>query len=209
MGAAILLMVLVGSALPTEGASRLERPGTIGISGYGSFGWITGQSRYGLDFNTGFGLGLTLRYVTSPHWAVGLNFQQQNFGSNSDAVPAGETAALDQFTFTDILFNLYYYRERKSDASQYMVLGAGFYRPEVKYSDGTTSFPGENLILQGGLGIELFIRETFALDLSGQAYGVFGDGYNTQEKSDPDFVSDGSFSVVLAGQVGILFYILK
>jgi len=209
MGTAILLILLAGSAPPTEGASRLERPGTIGISGYGSYGWITGQSRYGLDFNTGFGLGFTLRYVTSPHWAVGLNFQQQNFGSNSDAILEGETAGLDKFSLTDILFNLYYYRERKSDASQYLVMGVGFYRPEIRWTDGTTSFPGENLILQGGLGIEFFIRETFALDLSGQAYGIFGDGYTTQEKSDPDFVADGSFSVVLAAQVGILFYILK
>jgi hypothetical protein len=197
------LVLLAGTAVSAaEGASPLTRPGTIGISGYGSYGWITGPSRYGLDFSSGWGLGFTLRYVTSPHWAVGLNFQQQNYDAYSNL-------ELKKFTVTDILLDLYYYRERRSDTSQYLVLGLGFYRPELLYQDETTSFPGENLMLQGGLGIELFIRETFALDLSGQAYFYFGEGYTVQEEAQTDFEADGNFAVGLVGQVGLIFYITK
>jgi hypothetical protein len=217
MGILATLILAGGSASPGEGAeaSRLERPGTVGLSLYGGYGWVTGESRYGLDFDTGWGLGVNIRYVLGPHWSLGLNFQNQSY----DAVTAAQDV-YKKFTVTDAVFDVYLYPNRTLDSAQYFVVGVGFYRPEVHRTDGTIQFPGENILLSGGLGMEVFIKENWGLDLSGRAYGYVGDGYADQEKSqtpcsetenvEPCFPGvDGDFSVGLVAQVGLIYYIMR
>lgn len=196
-----LAVAVAAGAAP--GSSRIERKGTVGLSGGGSYAVMKGDSRYGTGFDTGVGLNLGLRYVLGPHWSMGVSFQSQAY----DGVPSD---TLRKVQMTDISVDTYFYRDRQADASQYVVLGVGFYRPEIHVSDSEISFPGENLRLSLGVGAEIFFRENWGLELSGRAVGYFGDGLTDQERRDVNFPKPaGDFSYAFQGHVGILYYILR
>lgn len=184
-------------------AGRIEQSGTVGLSGGASYGVIQGDSRYGSAFEDGLGLNLGLRYVLAPHWSMGLSFQSQTY----DGV-ASDT--LRKVQMTDVSLDAYFYRDRQADASQYVVLGVGFYRPEIHVSESEISFPGENLRLSLGVGAEIFFRENWGLELSGRAVAYFGDGITDQERFDETFAKPaGDIAYALQGHVGILYYILR
>jgi opacity protein-like surface antigen len=195
--------LVVAGVAGAGGSSRIERSGTVGLSGGGSYGVIKGDSRYGTGFDNGAGLNLGLRYVLGPRWSMGVSFQSQAY----DGVPSD---TLRKVQMTDISVDTYFYRDRQADASQYLVVGVGFYRPEIHASESEISFPGENLRLSVGVGAEIFFRENWGLELSGRVVGYFGDGLTDQERADLTFVKpSGDFAYALQGHVGILYYILR
>jgi len=208
-GLAVAAMLCVGAsearAVPS---SRIERNGSIAIGGGAGYGIITGDSRFGSEFDQGLGIDILLRYVLGPHWSMGLGFQSQVF----DATPEAQTAnGEDKLQITDIRFDTFYYRDRSKDASQYLVLGIGLYRPEIHYQgESNVSFPGENLELSFGMGAEIFIGETWGLELGGRAIGYFGNGLTTEEEANPDIAPPtSSVALGLRGQAGVFFYILR
>jgi len=204
------LAVLTALAAPAAAQTRLDRPGTIGLFLFGGYGTITGDSRYGLDFSDGTVFGLSARYTVAPHWALGLYFQSQRYGSKGPTPVECELPPTDRLSMTHVMGEVYYFRNRDTDASQYVVLGLGFYRPEVHFQEEElVSFPGENLSLMGGLGAEFFIRETWGIDLSGRAIAYYGDGVTVQEKQSCPELVGGKWSVGLSGQIGIMLYILR
>jgi len=204
-------VVLILGAAGTAGAEGLEESGTVGLSAFGDYGLMTGNSRYGLDFKGGGGYGVTIRYVVGPHWSLGLYFQNQSYDAREGAVsgPPDEEAPVDKLVVTDVMGDVYFYRQRGIDASQYLVAGLGFYRPEVRAGDGTIVFPGENLVLSAGAGAEVFIREDWGLDLNGRAFGYFGNGLSDVEVDNPDVKGTGSFAAGFHFQVGIFYYLLR
>lgn len=196
-------LFVAGGAWATAPSSRIERAGTVGLSGGGCYGVMKGNSRYGTGFDSGAGLNLGLRYVLGPHWSLGVSFQSQAY----DGVP---TDTLQKVQMTDISVDTYFYRDREADASQYIMVGAGFYRPEIHISKDEISFPGENLRLSAGVGAEVFFRENWGLELSGRIVGYFGDGLTYQERADDTFPKpSGSLSYALQGHVGIIYYLLR
>ena len=204
--AAMLCMVATeGSAAPS---SRVERNGSIAIAGGAGYGIIVGDSRFGSEFDQGLGIDILLRYVLGPHWSMGLGFQSQVYDASPEAQAAnGE----DKLQITDIRLDTYFYRDRSKDASQYLVLGIGMYRPEIHYQgEGNVSFPGENLELSFGMGAEIFIGETWGLELGGRAIGYFGNGLTQEEEANPEIAPlTGDVALGLRGQAGVFFYILR
>lgn len=199
-------VALASAAVPAAAQSRVERPGTIGLTAGGTYGLITGQSRFGRDFDDGAGLTVGLRYVLSRHWSTGATFGSQAYSAGTEAAAEGT----DKVQMTNVLLDFYYYRDRTQDASQYVVLGLGFYRPEVHDSSSDIGFPSENFLLSAGVGAEVFIRENWGLDLSGRALGYFGRGFTAQELVDEATrLTDSKFSVGLQGQVGLIYYLLR
>ncbi len=200
LAAALALGALASGPGRALAQGGIEDEGSIGLSAFGDFGWITGQARYGLDFSHGGGYGVTLRYVASPHASLGLYFQSQTY-------TAKDQAKLDQgvkkLVSTQIMGDLYYYRDRAADASQYLVVGVGFYRPEIHFQSDEILFPGENLVVSGGGGAEVFIRENWGLDLSGRAFAYFGKGVGERET----ITAGGSVSIGLTAQIGLLYYL--
>lgn len=194
-----------GNAL-AAGATRVEEAGTVGLSIGGGYGVVTGNSRYGLDYEGGLALNLALRYVLGPHWSLGLSFQSQSY----DSVPEAYAQDFDKVVMTDICGEVYFYRDRNQDASQYMMAGLGLYRPEIHLRGDNIAFPGENLRATVGVGAEVFIRENWGLELGARAVGYFGDGYTAQERVDDTVIKESSsFTVGFQGQVGILYYLLR
>jgi hypothetical protein len=206
----VAAVVLLGAAAPAR-AEGVDEAGTVGLSGFGDYGYMTGNSRYGLDFTSGGGYGVTLRYVVDPHWSLGLYFQNQTYDARTTAVsgPPDEEAPVDKLVVTDVMADVYFYRDRTIDASQYLVAGLGFYRPEIRSSGGTVLFPGENLVLSAGAGVEVFIRENWGLDLNGRGFAYFGDGLSDQELDNPDVKGTGSLAAGFHVQVGIFYYLLR
>jgi hypothetical protein len=198
--------VFVVPAAHAASTGRVERPGSIGLGAGGGYGLITGSSRFGSEFDDGWGFDIQLKYVVGPHWSMGLGFQSQSYLSTTQALAEQD---LDKFQVTDIRLDTFYYRNRNQNASQYAVFGLGIYRPEIHYAGrADVSFPGENLELSFGLGVELFLGESWGLELGGRAIGYFGDGMSPEEEADPDAVHyDSNFSLGLRGQAALFFYI--
>lgn len=198
--------VLALAAVPAAAQSRVEEPGTIGLTAGGAYGMITGQSRYGRDFTDGAGITVGLRYVLSPHWSTGATFASQAYQAGTTAAAEGT----DKVQMTNVLLDFYYYRDRNTDASQYLVMGLGFYRPEVHDSAQEISFPGENALLSVGAGAEVFIRENWGLELSARALGYFGRGFTPQELADTTTrLTDSKVALGLHAQVGLIYYLLR
>lgn len=194
-------LLLSTTATSAVAQSREIREGTVAMGGGGGYGLITGEARYGLDFDSGPGYNVMLKYSVSRHVALGFNFQNQSY-QWVDGEPQ-----YDDLVLTTFEGHVYFYRSRDADANQYAVLGLGIFRPELRRNVGETVFPGEGLILTAGLGTELFLRENWAIDLSGRALGYFSEGI-----ADPELdiiESSGSVSFGLTGQIGILYYLIK
>ena len=206
LAAAAIVLCLVASKALAVPSSRIERNGSIALSGGVGYGIATGDSRFGADFDQGLGIDFQLRYVLNPHWSMGLGFQSQVYDANDAAAAKGE----EKLQMTDIRFDTFFYRDRSKDASQYLVLGIGLYRPEIQYQENNISFPGENLELSAGLGAEVFIGETWGLELAGRAITYFGDGLSPEEEHDPNVPTPPSnVTLALRGQAGLFFYITR
>lgn len=208
-GLAVAAMALCLCA-PEAGAApsnRIERNGSIALAGGVGYGITNGDSRFGADFDQGLGIDILLRYVLSPHWSMGLGFQSQVYDATDAAAAAtGE----DKLQITDVRFDTYFYRDRSKDASQYLVFGIGLYRPEIHYQENNVSFPGENLELSLGLGAEVFIGETWGLELGGRAIGYFGDGLSPEEQANPSTPTyPSNVTLALRGQAGLFVYITR
>jgi len=193
---------LSGLVAPAAAQTRVEQSGTVGLTLSGSWAVITGDSRYGNGFDNGPGLTFGLRYVLGSHWSMGLSFYSQTY----DAKP--DTTGLTKLRMTNVIFDTYFYRDRNTDASQYLSLGIGFYRPEL-HRASDVAFPGENFLVSLGLGAEIFIRENWGVELSGRAFGYVGEGVTPQETATGTAEATGNFSLGIQGQVGIIYYLLK
>ena len=207
------LAVLAAAALlaaPAGAQTRLDREGTVGLCAFGDYATLTGESRFGLDFKSGGGYGINIRYTLNPHWSLGLTFHNQTYGAVRDVKSQG----VEKLVSTEVVGEAYFYRDRDVDAAQYAVLGIGFYRPEVHYTDEDVLYPGENVILTAGLGVEVFLRENWGLDLSARGLGYLGEGYADQERetaaaAGTPITPQGSFAVGLQVQAGIIYYLTR
>jgi opacity protein-like surface antigen len=217
---AVLIAGLLAGILPAaaESASRIDRPGTTMIGLGGSWGLVTGEGRYGLDFGNGGGYFISLKHTVTRNLALGFRFENQSFGWVDGIRDAGGSLVEDPYdhmiitTFEGLL---YYYHHRSEDASPYVVAGIGVYRPELRRKADDTVFPGENLMGSLGLGAELFLRENLSIDLSGRGTLLYGNGYAEGEITGfDDFAleqanatSKASFSMQISA--GLLYYLLK
>jgi hypothetical protein len=196
------LVPIPGAAAPP---SRVERPGTVGLGVAGGYGIVTGNSRFGSEFDDGWGLDFYLKYVVNAHWSLGLGFQSQMYESTTQAFNQG----LDKLQMTGIRGDIFFYRDRAQDASQYLVLGVGIYRPEIHYTAEDVGFPGESAELSLGLGAEIFIGESWGLELGGRAISYFGDGQSPEDEAAGAEPFDSNVSLAFRGQAGLFFYILR
>jgi opacity protein-like surface antigen len=200
--AAVAALVLgLGLAAPAQAQYRQIRPGTVSLGLGGSFGLVTGNSRFGLDFDSGGGYLFALNYAVTPNISLGLNFQNQTYNW-VDGEPR-----YDNLVVTTFEGHARLYRKRGTDASQYVMAGIGVYRPEFRIGDTETVFPGDGFLFTGGAGVELFLRENWALDLSARGIGYVGNGISDQEFETVE--DTGNLSFGLHGQLAIVYFMLK
>jgi len=219
--AGVFVVLAPDSANAQRGRSRLERPGTVAIGGGGGYGVMTGNSRYGLDFDNGGMYYITLKYMIGRRTALSAVFQNQSYGWKGPGLLDEEGVPIPTAVWESLVMNTFeghfiYYLKRDTDTSTYMDIGAAVYRPELRGAGLDTGFPSLGGALIGALGTELFLRENWAIDLQARGVAFLGDGYTSTEKllGDDEHVAgqiDDTGNVSVAGQisVGLLYYILK
>lgn len=163
------------------------------LSGKGDFGAF--ELRNGLD---GLGPGLSIRFRLSIDRAsaLGVSFEASDY---ERSLPAGEVAPFetaardtaDKIHATVVTADYYRYFWRKGKDTPYLVASAGYYRPEIRFGEVATRFPGSNLLVGAGIGGEHFFSRSVSLDLSFRVFGL---------------VSDAGTSVASQLAVGIMFY---
>jgi opacity protein-like surface antigen len=183
--------------------------GTVGLGAGGSFGSMVGDSWYGNKFSTGGGFNLLLRYTATRHLSVGLNFQNQSYSGKGALLREENTdTPINDLVMTTYEAAFLFFRNRNADASQYASLTLGFYRPELRIGDSDTVFPGGNVMFSGGLGVELYLKENWAIDLQGRAIGYLGDDIapGQEDETNPP---GNNLSFGLHAQAAIIYFILK
>jgi len=202
---------VVACLLPAAAAAQGTPPGTAAFGAGGSYGNILGDSRFGNDFSTGGGYNLLLRYVASEHVSLQANFQNQSY-SYDGVVAADEEVPITRLVTTSFEASMLFFRNRNADASQYFTVGLGLYRPEIRLEEDpnypSALFPGENFMFFGGLGVELFLRENWAIDIQARGIGYVGDGIADQEEGTIE-PTGNNISFGLVGQAALVYFILK
>jgi hypothetical protein len=185
----VVLVVVASALLVVVPASAYEqRSGTVsfGVQGHLS-GLLSGKGEFfeafelrnGLD---GVGPGLSIRFRISIDRAsaIGASFEASDF---ERTLPSGEVAAFetaardtaDKVHATVVTADYYRYFWRKGKDTPYLVVNAGYYRPEIRFGEKATRFPGSNLMLGGGIGAEHFFSRSVSLDVSFRVFGLFHD----------------------------------
>ena len=134
----------------------------------------------GLD-GVGVGLSVRVRYAIDRASAIGLSFDASDFErsvSRTEAAPfeVASRDTADKIHATIVTGEYYRYFMRKAKQTPYVVVGAGFYRPEIRFGELNTGFPGSDLAITVGAGGEHFFTRSVSLDLSARVYGLFHDG---------------------------------
>jgi hypothetical protein len=126
-------------------------------------------------FEFGEGIALRVRYSLARNRAVGLSFEDQRFrrlDGLDDSHPK-------QVQLSLLLVEYYFYFHRPQKLSRYLVVGGGLHRPvvRIKIEDEFTGrdveeavFPGEDLTLTAGGGLEYVLGRRTAVDLSLRGY---------------------------------------
>jgi hypothetical protein len=181
-----------------------EQPrNTISLGVQGQYGALYGQEEelpedlvYGAWpklFQWGEGIAVRLKYSTARNRAFGLSLEDQRFRRKSGL----NSEYPKQLQLTLYLVDYYLYFDRPKKVSKYIVLGAGLFRPVVReiYKDPLNGreyeqdiFPGENLVVSLGAGLEYFFNRRASIDFSIRAYG-----YN----SDPTLTGSGEAALGL------------
>jgi hypothetical protein len=126
------------------------------------------------------GLAVRLRIGIDRASAFGFGFEAIGYDratSTSDLadfeVSSRDTAASMHISAVSGEYVRYF--NRKAKQTPYAVAGVGWFRPEVRFGDTATRFPGSGVMLSLGGGMEHFFAPSVSLDISARANGLFAE----------------------------------
>lgn len=183
----VTAVIAASIAGPRSADAYEQRSGTFsfGLQGHAS-GLLAGKGdfnafelRNGLD---GLGPGVSIRFRVSLDRAsaLGISFEASDF---QRSLPSGEVAPFeaaasdtaDKVHTTTVVAEYYRYFWRRAKNTPYLVATAGYYRPEIRFGEVATSFPGSNALFGAGIGIEHFFSRSVSLDVSWRFFGLAHD----------------------------------
>ena len=150
-------------------ATRI-RPGTISFGGNFEYAALSGSSYLASAFNHGVGGGVTIRYRMRGGWSAGVVFGEQTFQARANA------DTLDRLRVITAGFEVgRFFGPNENPA--FIMLGAGVWDPTA-FPAGETAVSRDQqayelnkndaIYLSAEAGVEVFIRRSMALDLSGR-----------------------------------------
>jgi opacity protein-like surface antigen len=154
------------------------RAGQVGIGMQGQGGMMFESGSLGTDYDSGSGLTVRLRYRMRYERGLGLSFESQSFDARRVIAPDVEgdpyPVKLHFFTAGPEVYQMFGTRTR---THKMLSLGAGLAKIAVKLSDDETSFPtaGDGVYVSAGAGVEHFVWQSWAIDLSTRYMAVFHD----------------------------------
>lgn len=165
-----LVAVLLGMGLAgrAEGASVvLPRPGQIGFSAQGNYGTLTKSGEYGDLYGGGGGISIRARYRMRYERAIGLSFERQGFQARDESDTLFAPRTLTLMTTTLDVYQMFGTRTR---TVKMLSASLGLSQGTQKLNGGDTRVggigAGDALVLGVGAGIERFVWQSWALDLS-------------------------------------------
>jgi hypothetical protein len=173
----------VGLAIACEAGAVVVPPssGQVGFGMQGQYGTLLKSGGLGSDFGSGPGLAVRLRYRMRYERGLGLSFEGQRFDSRDRVLADTSLSRLSIFTAGLEFYQMFGTRTR---TSRMLSVGAGLAKATYKLKNGSTVYPtaGDGPYLSAGAGIEHFVYQTWAADLSARYMAVFQDG-----KANHDF----------------------
>lgn len=177
--AALAFSLSASLAVPAGAATVvLPRPGQVGFSFQGQGGTLAKAGEFGQDFGAGGGLAVRLRYRMRFERGIGLSFERQTFGVRNEL--AGVDTAAKTLTFTTASGEVYQMFGTRTNTVKMLSAGIGLLQSTQKLNDGESKISGtgvgDGLMLSAGAGVERFVWQSWAIDLSTRYFAIFHNG---------------------------------
>jgi opacity protein-like surface antigen len=180
-------LLLLGLTLASWTSARAEwvvvppRTGQVGLGVQGQYGGMLDTGGIGSQFETGPGLAVRLRYRMRYERGMGLSFESQRFDVRQ--VSLADTAAnhMNAYTYG---FDVYQMFGTRTRTTKWVSVGVGLAEFRRVLNDKEIDFSNnsDGVYVSAATGIERFVWQSWAIDLSGKYLTVFQDG-----KANHDF----------------------
>ena len=152
------------------------RAGQVGLSAQGQYGMLLDSGTIGQEFEAGPGLAVRLRYRMRYERAMGLSFESQRFDVR--VLAPADTAANHMSVFT-YGFDIYQLFGTRTRTTKWLGVGAGLVQFRRVLNDKEIDFTSstDGAYVSAGAGVERFVWQSWALDLSGKYLAVLRDGH--------------------------------
>ncbi len=175
------LVLLALAAAGAAGPARAEwvivppRPGQVGLSVQPQYGLMLDTGSIGDTYGNGPGLSVQLRYRLRYERAVGLSFEGQRFDARVATTDDTLPNHMNAFLYGVELYQLFGTRTR---VTRWIDVGAGLAQFREVLNDTELEFSNnpDGVFVTAGAGVERFVWQSWALDLSGRYYTVFQNG---------------------------------
>ncbi len=170
-------LMLTGSvrAARAEWVITPPRPGQVGLAMQGQYGLLLNSGTLGKEFNQGPGLAVRMRYRMRYERAMGLSFEGQRFDVREAS--AADTAVKNMNLFAYGL-DVYQMFGTRTKTTKWLGVGAGIVQLRRTLNDKEIAFGSDNdgAYVSLSAGVERFVWQSWALDLSTRYYTVFSGG---------------------------------
>jgi len=191
--AAVVLVLGAALAGLSAGPARagavviLPRPGQVGVSLSGLYGTLLETGNVGDQFGSGPGMAFRIRYRMRYERGFGLTFESHGCDARAadslvDLFDGLHLAANDPFAYKKVNLFLYgvdFYQmfDTRSKVTKLLSVGAGIVHPQFALNDKENEYPfSDGAYLSAGAGLERFVWQSMAFDLSARYHAIFLDG---------------------------------
>ena len=182
----LVALVLTSASARAEGSIILPRAGQVGIGIQAQGGALLTPGDLGVEFGSGAGLAVHVRYRMRFERAIGLSFDVQRLSARHNSGRAGAFDSLtdapatlrDRLKLTTAGVDFYQMFDTRERTVKYLSVGAGLAQMSAHLTNGETQFPiaGDGIYIAGGAGLERFFFKSWAYDLGGRYLAIFHDG---------------------------------
>jgi opacity protein-like surface antigen len=170
----VVALSAVGTPARAEWIVTPPRTGQVGLSLQGQYGSMLKSGTIGKQFGNGPGLAVRLRYRMRYERGLGLSFESERFQARvaSNADTAAKYATL--YNYGVDVYQMFGTRTR---TTKWLSVGIGLAQTRRTLNDKEIQFglSNDGPYVSAAAGVERFIWQSWALDLSGRYLTVFLD----------------------------------
>lgn len=179
----ILFAVVLAAAAPwaTGTPARAEwiitppRTGQAGIAVEGQYGGLVKSGSLGRDFGSGPGLAVRLRYRMRYERGLGLSFESERFDARAKS---SADTAVKFVTLYNYGLDIYQMFGTRTRTTKWVSGGLGLVQARRTLNDKEIEIPlsSDGGYVSAAAGLERFVWQSWAIDLSARYLTVFLDG---------------------------------
>jgi len=173
----LAVLPMVVSALSFSNASALRD--AIVLSGHGEYGFLWGSNNFARDYNQGPGMSIGIEFTLGRRSAVGATFESLHFNPPTSSTQTGPGAP-DRLEVSTALLTGRRRLAESVSGTTYVLAGFGIGHPTEYRIGGDVKIFFDRLIVFAGAGREMFITQTFALDVRVKMYSMRSSEGNNQ-----------------------------